>query len=221
MDVIEAINGRRSVRAFKADPIPKEVLQGIMEAALRAPSWENTQPWEFAVLGGEVMNELRAAVVAKMSAGEKPNLDIPWPKFSGPHLERAKTGGRCLLKELGIAKEDSEAIANWRFSMTQFFGAPNGVIVYMDASLGEWSVLDVGLAVENLMIAAWHYGVGTCALSAAVIYPDVLHSLLNIPESKRIILGLAVGYPDFESPAATYRADREPLETLVTWHGFD
>jgi len=221
MDVIEAITGRRSVRAFKVDPVPKEVLREIMEAVLRAPSWENTQPWEFAVLGGEAMNELRAAVVAKMSAGEKPNLDIPWPRFSGPHLERAKTGGRRLIKELGIAKEDSNAITNWRFSMTQFFGAPSGIIVYMDASLGEWSLVDVGIALQTLMLAAWHHGVGTCCLAAAVIYPDVLRSLLNIPESKRIIIGLAVGYPDYESPAVKFRADREPLETMVTWHGFD
>jgi len=105
--------------------------------------------------------------------------------------------------------------------MPQFFHAPNGIIMYMDASLGQWSLVDVGLALENLMLAAWHYGVGTCALAAAVWYPDVLRSLLNIPPSKRIVVGLALGYPDFSSPAMKFRSDREPLETLVTWHGFD
>ncbi len=105
--------------------------------------------------------------------------------------------------------------------MTQFFNAPNAVIVFIDKSLGEWSILDTGLALENLMIAAWNYGVGTCVMSAAVIYPDVLHNLLDIPESKRMIVGLAVGYPDLSSPKATFRSNREPLDTSVGWYGFD
>ncbi|NQT48693.1 MAG: nitroreductase family protein, partial [Chloroflexi bacterium] len=141
MDVIEAINGRRSVRAFKPDPVPKDVLEAIMRAALQVPSWENTQPWEFAVVGGEAMRELKAAVMGKVRAGEKPNLDIPWPKFKGVHLERAKAEGRDVLQWVGISKGDSGARLNWQVSMTQFFHAPNAVIAYMDAYLGEWSVL--------------------------------------------------------------------------------
>lgn len=221
MDTIEAIEGRRSVRAFKRDPVPKDVLEKIMKAALRAPSWENTQPWEFAVLSPGKLNELRLAVVEKMKTGQKPNLDIPWPRFAGPHKVREKALGEDVRKALGLSKEDPEGLKNWWFSMTQFFNAPNAVIAYIDRSLGEWSILDTGLALENLMIAAWHHGVGTCVMSAAVIYPDVLHQLLNIPDSKRMIVGLAVGYPDFDSPRATFRTGREQLDTLVTWHGFD
>ena len=221
MDVIEAINSRRSVRAFKAEPVPREVLRSIMEAALRAPSWENTQPWEFAVLGGNVMKNVKAAILSMMMAGEKPSLDLPWPKFTGRHLERAKADGRRLFLELGISKEDKNAIMNWRLSMSQFFDAPNGVIVYMDASLGQWSLVDVGIALQNLMLAAWHYGVGSCLLAAAVVYPALLRSLLGIPESKRVVLGVALGYPDLSKPAAQFQASREPLESMVTWHGFD
>ena len=217
MDTIEAIEGRRSVRAFKPDPVPKDVLEKILGATIKAPSWENTQPWEFAVLSPTAMDELRAAVAEKRKAGEKPNLDIPWPKFSGVYHERARSSGKRLLPEIGLAKED---MAEWWISMTRFFESPNGVIAYMDSSLGEWSILDMGLALENLMIAAWHYGIGTCALSAGVIYPDLLHNLLNIPDSKRIMLALAVGYPDLSSPKATYRANRESMENLVNWHGF-
>lgn len=221
MEVMTAISGRRSVRAFTHEPVPKDVLQSIMEAALKAPSWENTQPWEFAVVGGEAMDRLRAAIMEKVRAGDKPKVEIPWPHFEGRHMESARTSGKRLFRELGITRDDTEAIMKWRLSMPQFFGAPNGVIVYMESSLNEWSILDIGLALQNLMLAAWNYGVGTCALSAAVVYPDVLRRVLNIPESKRIILGLAVGYPDFSSKGATFRANREPMETLVTWQGFD
>lgn len=221
MDAIEAIEGRRSVRAFKSDPVPKEILEKIMDAALRAPSWENTQPWEFAVLSSNALNELRATIREKMKSREKPNLDIPWPKFSGTFKERERMLGNDIRQALGLSKDDPEGLKLWWLSMTQFFNAPNAIIVYFDKSLGEWSILDTGLALENLMIAAWHYGVGTCVMSAAVIYPDILHSLLNIPDDKRMIVGLAVGYPDLSSPKATFRSNREPIDTLVTWHGFD
>ena len=221
MDVIEAINRRISVRAFKPDPVPRDVLERIMAAALRAPSWENTQPWEFAVLGGKAMEMVKDAIMARMTSGEKPNLDLAWPRFGSPYLDRAKAEGRRLFEELGISREDGGAKSRWWLAMARFFDAPNGVILYMDRSLGEWSLVDVGLALENLMVAACQYGVGTCALSAVVVYPDLLRSLLDIPESKRIIVGVALGYADLSSPAARFRADREPLESLVRWHGFD
>lgn len=221
MDTIEAIEGRRSVRAYKPDPVPRDVLEKIMGAALRAPSWENTQPWEFAVLSPETLYDLRKAIREKMKTGEKPNLDIPWPKFSGPHRERERVLGKDIREALGLSKDDPEGLKDWWLSMTQFFNAPNAIIAYIDKSLGEWSVFDTGLALENLMVAAWHYGVGTCVMSAAVIYPDVLRDLLNIQESKRFIVGLAVGYPDLSSPKATYRSGRDPMDALVAWHGFD
>jgi nitroreductase len=221
MDVIEAIKSRKSVRAFKTDPVPREVLQAIMEAALRAPSWANTQPWEFAIVGGEVMRKLSAALVDKASSGEMPNPDLPLPSFEGPYRERMQSTGMHLFQELSIARDDKETRLNWMLAMSRFFDAPNAIIVYMDASLGEWSLVDIGLTLENLMLAAWHYGVGTCPEAAVVLYPEALRSLLKIPESKRIILGLAVGYPDFSSPVMKFRSERESLEALVGWHGFD
>lgn len=221
MDVIEAIHSRRSVRAFRPDPVPREVLQAIMEAALRAPSWENTQPWEFAVLGGDVMKNVKEALAAMGQAGEKPRLDLPWPKFTRLYMDRIRLDGRRLVRELGLPKGDRDGMRRWRMSMRKFFDAPNGVVVYVDASLSQWSLVDIGIAVENLMLAAWHYGVGSCALAAAVAYPDVLRSLLNLPDTKRMILGVAMGYPDLSSPAATFRSSRESMENLVTWHGFE
>lgn len=221
MDVMEAIDTRKSVRAFKADPVPQATLEAIMEAALRAPSWANTQPWEFAVLGGEMMEKVRAATTEKVTSGETPNPDIPAPVFEGLYRDRMRSTGQRLFEALGIAREDKEARQSWMLGMSRFFDAPHLVIVYMDASLSQLSLLDIGLALENLMLAAWHFGVGTCAEAAAVQYPEVLRSLLRIPESKRIVLGVALGYPDTSDPVMKYRSVREPLEALVAWHGFE
>ena len=221
MDIVEAIHSRRSVRAFRPDPVPMEVMLAIIEAALRAPSWENTQPWEFAVLGGDVMKDVKEALAAMGQAGEKPRPDFPLPKFTGACLDRLKANGKSLVQELGLPKGERDAMRRWRMSMRMFFDAPNGVVMYMDASLSQWSLVDMGIAAENLMLAAWHHDVATCAVAAAVAYPDVLRSLLSLPASKRLVLGIAMGYPDTSKPAATFRSSREPMEALVTWHGFD
>jgi len=210
-----------SVRAFKPDPVPKATLEAIMRASLRAPSWANTQPWEFAVLGGKALEDLGAAIVGKARSGEKPNPDIPAPAFEAPYQDRMQSTVARMLGTLGIAREDKEARGNWMMGMIHFFGAPNAIVVYMDASLGQWSLLDLGLAIENLVLSAWHFGVGTCIEAAAVQYPEVFRQRLGIPKSKRIVLGVALGYPDMSAPAMKVRTEREPLEALVTWHGLD
>ena len=221
MDAIEAIKGRKSIRAFKPDPVSREVLENIMEAASNAPSWANTQPWEFAVLAPAALNEVRAAVNDRVTAGEKPNLDIPWPEFTDTYNHRTSALMKQLQSHVETNQTGPSVTPNWWSNLTQWFNAPNGVILYMESSLGEWSILDTGMALQNLMISAWHYGVGTCAMAVAVHYPDVLRGVLNIPQSKRIIVGVAVGYPDFTNPAASFRSNREPVAKFVTWHGFE
>ncbi len=220
MDVIEAIYSRQSVRAFRSEPVPVDVLESIIQAALQAPSWENTQPWEFAIITGEALKELKEAVSAMRMAGEKPRLDLPLPRFQGPYLQRAKENSQRLLEEMRISRSDLDGLGNWRRRMSQFFDAPHAVILHQDSSLSQWSLLDAGLALQNLMLAACQYGVATCALAAGVSYPDLIRSLLGIPESRRIVLAAALGYPDLSSPAARFRASREPMDRMVTWHGF-
>ncbi len=221
MDVMEAIGNRRSIRAFKADPVPKATLQAIMEAALKAPSWGNTQPWEFAVLGGEMIEKVRAATFEKATASDTPNPDIPAPVFDRPYLDRIRSMARGLMEALGIPREDKKAGQDWMLNLSRFYGAPHLVVVSVDASLSQLSLLDVGLALENLMLAAWNLGVGTCTEAAAVQYPEVMRSFLKIPESKRIVLGVALGYPEMSSPVMKYQSVKEPSDALVTWYGFD
>ena len=221
MDLMEAIATRHSMRAYKPDPVPQELLRQIMEASLRTPSWANAQPWEFAIVGGRAMEELKEALAQKAASGETPNPDIPWPTFPDLYRDRMRRSGRSLFQELGIARDDTEKRFQWLVSMIRFFDAPNGIILYMDRSLSHYSLLDMGMILQTIILAAWSYELGTCPEVAVVQYPDVLRQLLKIPQSKLIVLGLAIGYPDTEKAAARFRSEREPLETFVTWHGFD
>jgi len=220
MDVIDAIKARYTVRAYKPEPVPKEVLAELMEAALRAPSWANTQTWEFAIVGGEVMRELKQILAAKASAQEERYPDIPRPEWPSPYLERSRENGVRLYQLLGISRDDMEKQLQWYVDMYCLFDAPSGIIVYTDRELSVWALVNVGLVVQTIALAALDYGLGTTILAASVSYPDEVRRILKIPESKQLVIAIAIGYPDAEAKVNEFRSNREPLEAMVTWHGF-
>jgi nitroreductase len=229
MDIVEAIHQRKSIRAFKSDPVPREILKEIMELALRAPSWGNTQSWEFAVVTGKKLEEIRQAFVEKAAAAAQDNPDIPRPReFPQPFDTRYRAVGRKVLELKGISREDKERRRWWILQGLRLFEAPCAIYIYTDRSfyqqgdgLNIWPVFDCGLVAENIMLLATKYGLGTIAQIQAVVYPDALRKALEIPDSKVIVLGISVGYPNWDDPVNQLRSEREPLENVSTWYGFD
>ena len=229
MDIVEAIRQRKSIRAFKSTPVPKETLKEITEMALRAPSWGNTQPWEFAIVTGKKLEEIRQAFVEKAAAAEEDNPDIPRPReFPQPYDTRYRAIGRKVLELKGISREDKEKRKRWVLQGLRLFEAPCAIYIHIDRSvyqqgdmLNIWPLFDCGLVAENIMLLATRHGLGTIAQIQAVVYPDVLRKVLGIPDSKVIVLGIAVGYPDWDDPVNQFRSEREPLDNVSTWYGFD
>ncbi|MBI2862196.1 MAG: nitroreductase [Chloroflexi bacterium] len=221
MDVIEAILARKSVRAFRPTPVPKEVLEKVLEVAIRAPSWSNTQPWEFAVFSGPVMDAIRKELVEKATAQVSPYPDIPRPNFTGARELSREQGKAKRLRWLGIDPGDEAAVQKYDLRSPNFFGAPCGLILFMDRSLGGFSMLDIGLLAQTIALAAVGHGLGTCLEAAVVRFPDVLRRHLPIPDTKQIVVGMSIGYPDESDPINKYRSDREPLANITTWHGFE
>ncbi len=231
MEIIEAIQQRKSIRAFRSDPLPQEILKEIMELALRAPSWANTQPWQFAIVTGKKLEEIRQDFAEKGAAAEEEedNPDIARPReFPQPYDTRRRVLGRKVLELKGIIREDKEKRKWWVLQGLRLFEAPCVIYIYIDrsfyqqaAGLNIWPVFDCGLVAENIMLLATQYGLGTIAQIQAVVYPDILKKVLGIPDSKVIVLGIAVGYPDWNDPVNQLRSEREPLDNLSTWHGFD
>ncbi len=223
MDVIEAIKLRKSVRAFKPDPVPKAILHQILEVALRAPSTDNTQPWEFAVVTGRVLDDLKQALSARMGLPGEFTPDIPFPvlDYRPPYVDRSKKQGRLVFQAMGIARDDWPRRMEWYSYMARFMDAPVGLVAYVEKYLGAYAILDTGLFLENLMLAALVHGLGTCTQMAPVLYPDILRQKLAIPETKLIICAVAIGYPQEDAPVNQIRSEREPLETFASWYGFD
>jgi nitroreductase len=226
MDTVTAIKKRKSIRAFKPDPVPQSVLKEIMELALRAPSWANTQPWEFAIAAGSKLEEIKRVYVEKIE--EEPALDIarPWG-FPEPYASRT---GRLMATEQkikGIRREDREGRGWWRMQGLKNYGAPAVIYIciersfYFQEEINAWLLFDCGLVAENIMLLATDYGLGTVAQAQAANYPDVLRKVLGIPDSKLIVIGIAIGYPDEEDPINSFRSEREPLDSAARWYGFD
>ena len=220
MDVIKVIKSRYTVRAYKSDPVPEYILRELMEVAIRAPSWGNTQTWEFAIVGGEVMEEIKQCLMGKLLAQEEICPDIPRPVWPSPYCDRRKDNGLRLYRLLGITRENAGSQLQWYAQMYGFFGAPNGIIVYTDKGLSPWALLNVGLVIQNMVLAAMNYGLGTAILAAVTSYPDEVGRILKIPQSKQLVAGIAIGYPEIEAKVNKFRSNRESLETLATWHGF-
>jgi len=227
MDIVEAINQRKSIRAFKPDPVPREILNEIVELSVRAPSWGNTQPWEFAIVGGEKLEEIRQDFVGKEE--EPPVPDIARPEgFPEPYDARRRALAAMLFEAGGIGREDKEERARWRLQGLRHFGSSSVIyfciersFYFQGDSLNVWPIFDCGLVDENIMLLATKYGLGTIAQAQAVLYPDVLRKVLGVPDSKLIVLGISIGYPNWDDPTNQFRSERESLNRVATWHGFD
>ena len=224
MDVIEAVNKRKSIRGYKPDPVPKQVLEQILEVATHAPSAMNTQPWEFAVLTGEVLENVRRSNVELLNSGVLPNPEhvvTSWPKES-IYRQRQVNLAKQLFQLMDIPREDKEKRAKWLERGYRYFDAPAALIIFTDRCLSESGpLLDIGASMQTICLTALHFGLGTCIEDQAVAYPEVLRKHAQIPESKRIIAAIAIGYPDWDFPANKVGSQREPIGNITTWLGFD
>jgi nitroreductase len=221
MDTIKAINSRHSTRAFLPDPVSREAVLKVLEAANHTPSTANTQPWQLFAAGGEVLNNIRRAFIAKYQGGKSIYPDMPlygdWP----PALKARIDSNRAeRFKVLGIDRQNKEALRENQELNYHFFGAPVAIFICMDRTLGQLSVFDLGMLTQTILLAARHYGLDSIPALNFVGYPDVLRQELEIPDNLLIVIGVALGYPDTRNPNNQYRSTRRPVQEIVAFKGF-
>jgi nitroreductase len=221
MELQAAIRGRRSIRKFRTDPVPRAVLEELLETARWAPSWGNTQPWEIHVITGEPLEAFRRANVAGMAADEPLRTDVPMPETWPEKLKARYMGvGRSVVTSLGLTREDREGRRRHQLNMGALFGAPCLLVVTVPRDvLVEYAMLDVGLFLQTLALAAHDCGLATCIMASSVHYADCLRRHGNIPETRRIIMGAALGYPEADAPVNGFERQRAGVADLVTWVG--
>lgn len=210
------LGARWSCRGFLPTPLPRPLIERILEAAQRTASWNNTQPWQVFVTQPAATEALRDALQAEQP--EPAGFDIPPPvEYRGVYADRRRACGWALYDAVGIVKGDREASARQANENYRFFGAPHLALVTSDATLSTYGVLDCGAWVNNFLLAAASHGVATIAQAALARRSAFLRRWFGIPDDRQVVCGISFGLPDPSHPANRFRTPRAPLADVVQW----
>ena len=220
MHAIEAIASRRSVRAFKPDPVPLDTVREILEVSARAPSGTNMQPWKARVVTGRARERLTQAALAAGGNGAELKAEYKYypDRFPEPYLSRRRKVGWDLYGLLGIQRGEKEKMRVQHARNQMFFDAPVGIVFSVDRVLEIGSWLDYGMFIENVMVAARAFGLHSCPQVAWTPYHDVVREVLGMPEEEVVVCGMALGYEDESAVENSLRTERAPLSDWVSFH---
>lgn len=215
--VLEAIRSRRSIRAFRPDPVPRETIGRILEVAARAPSGSNIQPWQVVVVTGEALRRLGEELVGLSLSGEQGEAEYAYypRQWREPYLARRRKVGWALYGSLGIERGETDRMAAQHARNFCFFDAPVGLFFTLDRDMEQGSWLDLGMFVQNVMIAARGLGLDTCPQAAFCSYHALISRRLEIPADRQIITGMALGYADLSAPENNFETERVPVEQFT------
>ena len=215
MELEKVINARHSTRAFLDKPVLRETIEELLTLSTRAPSAINLQPWEFTVVMGEELRRLGKSLVKRMrerniSCG--PDTVRPLPEYL---MDRQRKLMECILPRLekGVNFQDfiNEGSCN-------FYGAPAAIIVTMDQVFSKSRLVDLGIVVGYMVLAAHNMGLGTCPIGLISAFADEIRGALNIAEKKDVVMGIGVGYPDADSPINRASSDRVPVHEVARFY---
>jgi len=214
----QLLRARRATRAFRSDPVPKTVLDEILATASLSASTFNTQPWKVHVIRGDALAGVSNAILEADRQGTHP----PFSPFPNPPVEacaaRQAEFGRQYYASLGIDRNDMPARARQTARNYQFFGAPVGLMLTIDARLTRHSWLDMGLFLQSLMLAAAERGLSTCPQVAFVRYESVIARYLGFDSTEALACGVSIGYADQDAPVNRFSLPRASLMEFVQRH---
>ena len=225
MQIDQAMRERRSIRGFKKEPVPREVLEEVIALGNLAPSSMNTQPWHFHVLTGAPLEAVRAGNTERMLGGVPPSREIPsHGKYEGVHRDRQVEIAKQLFAAMGIERHDAERRQDWVMRGFRQFDAPVSVVVTYDRALndhGPVAIFDAGAATYGLVLAAWSRGLGCVINGQGIMQSPVVREHAGIPEDEVILTCVAMGWPDEEFSANGVKSVRRDVGEVARFVGFD
>jgi nitroreductase len=217
MEIEKALRDRKSVRAFKSDPVSRAQIEQLLENAALSPSGTNVQPWKVYVAMGPARERLTKELLAYREA-HPDDGGKEWPtanKRVEPYLSRMRKLGKDMYTLLEIPKGDKQANWNQWGRNYEFFDAPVGLIFTIDKDLDRTNWLDIGIFIQSLMLSATAAGLDTCAQGAWNQFYKVTKSVLNIPDNEYVVCGMSLGYADETAPVNTLVSEREPVSNFT------
>lgn len=213
------LSARRSVRGFRPDPVPGDILRRVFAMASQSPSNCNVQPWIVHVVSGDAAERVRNALHdhARGGAALSPDYPLTGP-YPGQYRTRQVEAAKALFAATGVARDDLAARTESFLRNFRFFDAPHAAFILMP----EWARIreaaDCGMYAQTLMLAMRAHGIGSCAQGALGHYADIVRQALDVPEGHRVLFGIAFGYEDEAHPANTARTDRAALDDTTIFH---
>ena len=224
MEFEELVKTRRSVRGYKTDPVPLNVLKEIIEVAKGAPSSMNTQPWHMHIITGEPLERIRKGNTENMIAGVAPKRDFPMKEsYEGVHRQRQVDVAIQLFEAMGIERNDKARRTDWVMRGFRQFDAPVSIVLTYDKYLEPAAIsqFDLGAVSYGICLAAWERGLGTVINGQGIMQSDVVREHANIPDDQNIMICIAMGYPNDEFSANDVKSVRANNEDFVHFVGFD
>ena len=219
MNIEQALQQRRSVRAFTSQTVPGEVVRTLLETASQAPSGGNMQPWRVTAVGGQALKDLSAR--AKVTEPvQRPGLSYP-PGLWEPYRSRRFENGEELYQALNIGREDKGARLAQLAKNGEMFGAPVGIFIAVEERMGYAQWVDLGIYLQSVMLLAEERGLATCAQGFWRLYSDMLVEHLELPAGYQIAFGIALGHEDTAAPINQWRASRAPSQEWLNLKGWD
>lgn len=220
----EVILGRRSIRGFKPDPVPKSVIEEIVSLATRAPSSYNSQPWHVHIATGEALEAIRRDSTDRTKSGTPPSFErMESGAYEGDHRKRQIEVAVQLFEAMGIVRDDKAGRDNWTMRGFRIFDAPLLMVVTYDKQLqgGDIAPFDCGALTNMLVNAAWSRGVGSVINSQGVMHSPVVREHLAVPDDQVILISIALGYPDEAFAANAVVSKRRSVDEVAKFIGFD
>lgn len=222
MKVSEAVDSRKSVRQFLADPVDPAVIRAVLERAARAPSGGNLQPWHVHVVGGESLARLKAIMaqrVVQAPEGERAEYDVYPRDLGSPYRERRFQVGEDLYRSIGIAREDRPGRLRQFARNYAFFDAPLALFCSVDRQMGPPQWADLGMFLQTVMLLLREAGLHSCAQECWARYAQTVGEFLALPAQRMLFSGLAIGHEDSAAPINQWRSARVPLAEFVQFDG--
>ncbi|MEM7067714.1 MAG: nitroreductase [Pseudomonadota bacterium] len=224
MQLDQAMRERRSIRGFKKDPVPRKLLEDIIEIANRAPSSMNTQPWHLHVLTGEVLDRVRKGNTERMLGGVKPSREIgDYSTYEGEHRKRQIEIAVQLFEAMVIERHDAERRQDWVMRGFRQFDAPVSVVICFDRDLLDNTIahFDTGAMTYGLVLAAWARGLGAVINGQGIMQSPLVREVVGIPDEQVIMTCVALGWPDNEFVANAVVSRRRSVANIARFLGFE
>lgn len=212
------LDQRWSCRGFSDRPVPRPIIEQVLDAARLSPSWCNTQPWHVTVTGGAGTERFRSALAAHAAGGSELNPDFAFPeRYTGIYQDRRRECAMQLYDSVGVTRGDRVASAQQAARNFEFFGAPHVAIITTTADLGTYGAVDCGLYIQSFLLAAHSLGLGAIPQAALAAHSGFVRDHLELPQDRFVVCGISFGYPDHEHAANGFRTHRAAAEDTYSW----